>query len=225
MNFISSIFSTYFSITNFSIITKIIVLFAIVLYIYSLIKLLNFKFIELIYSFIGCIAGLLGIVIVGFIYKIIYHILVFIIFGAELQAFYTIPFDEIGCVILTVTFLGLSYCTLEVLLDDDKTPRVPQNQRYNSNPYINGTSGGGLYDEYRGNFEIISYDEYLKFRQTHSYDRLKELEKNRRLNHIVELNREEQAREEQEKLENQVTVTREWDYHKADYVEKTHYKC
>ena len=36
-----------------------------------------------------------------------------------------------------------------------------------------------------------------------------------RLNHIVELNREEQ-----EKLENQVTVTREWDYHKADYVEK-----
>jgi len=69
------------------------------------------------------------------------------------------------------------------------------------------------------------WDEYLKFRQTHSYDRLKELEKNRRLNHIVELNREEQAREEQEKLENQVTVTREWDYHKADYVEKTHYKC
>lgn len=225
MNFISSIFSTYFVIMNFSIITKIIVLFAIVLYIYSLIKLLNFKFIELIYSFIGCIAGLLGIVIVGFIYKIIYHILVFIIFGAELQAFYTIPFDEIGCVILTVTFLGLSYCTLEVLLDDDKTPRVPQNQRYNSNPYINGTSGGGLYDEYRGNFEFISYDEYLKFRQTHSYDRLKELEKNRRLNHIVELNREEQAREEQEKLENQVTVTREWDYHKTDYVEKTHYKC
>ena len=164
MNFISSIFSTYFVIMNFSIITKIIVLFAIVLYIYSLIKLLNFKFIELIYSFIGCIAGLLGIVIVGFIYKIIYHILVFIIFGAELQAFYTIPFDEIGCVILTVTFLGLSYCTLEVLLDDDKTPRVPQNQRYNSNPYINGTSGGGLYDEYRGNFEFISYDEYLKFR-------------------------------------------------------------
>ena len=46
-----------------------------------------------------------------------------------------------------------------------------------------------------------------------------------RLNHIVELNREEQAREEQENLENQVTVTREWDYHKADYVEKTHYKC
>lgn len=206
MNFISSIFSTYFSIMNFSIITKIIVLFAVVLYIYSLIKLLNFKFIELIYSFIGCIAGLLGIVIVGFIYKIIYHILVFIIFGAELQAFYTIPFDEIGCVILTVTFLGLSYCTLEVLLDDDKTPRVPQNQRYNSNPYINGTSGGGLYDEYRGNFEFISYDEYLKFRQTHSYDRLKELEKNRRLNHIVELNREEQAREEQEKLENQVIL-------------------
>ena len=68
MNFISSIFSTYFSIMNFSIITKIIVLFAVVLYIYSLIKLLNFKFIELIYSFIGCIAGLLGIVIVGFIW-------------------------------------------------------------------------------------------------------------------------------------------------------------
>ena len=122
--------------------------------------------------------------------------------------------------ILTVTFLGLSYFTLEVLLDDDETPRVPQNQRYNSNPYTNGTSGGGLYDEYSGNFEFISYDEYLEFRKTHSYDRLKELEKNRRLNHIVELNREEQAREEQEKLENQVTVTREWDYHKADYVEK-----
>lgn len=67
---------------------------------------------------------------------------------------------------------------------------------------------------------LMNYDEYLEFRKTHSYDRLKKLEENMRLNHIVELNREEQ-----EKLENQVTVTREWDYHKADYVEKTHYKC
>lgn len=50
MNFISSIFSTYFSITNFSIITKIIVLFAIVLYIY--IHLLNYSILSLLNLYI-----------------------------------------------------------------------------------------------------------------------------------------------------------------------------
>lgn len=220
MRFISSIFSIYFSIMEFSIITKIIVLFAVVLYIYSLIKLLHFKFIELIYSFIGFTVGLLGIVIVGSIYRIIYHMLVFIIFGAKLEAFYTIPFDDIGCVILTVTFLMFSYAVLERLLDDYRNPIViSKNKEYNSNRY----TGGGLLDEYnRGHFEFISYSEFLQRRQTKSFDELYEEELDLISRRIIELYEEEMK--EKEERENWVTVTREWDYHTGDYVEETHYK-
>lgn len=216
MNFISSIFSTYFSIMDFSIITKIIILVFIILYVRSIIKILKFKFIEIVYAFIGGTVGLLSVLIVGSIYKVIYNILMFIAYGANFHSWYSIPFTEIGCVILTMTFLMVSYLVLD--MSNDEPTEISRNRSYNSDI----SSGQGLYAEYSSYFfQAITYDEFLERREYQSFDEITRVDNLLSLNNEAELYKDdERERELKEKLESSYTSNIEWDYHTGEYMEK-----
>lgn len=115
MKFISYIFSEYFSIMNFSIITKIILLVLCVFYLYAIYreiaiehKRLKSERNELLNGILAFIVGSIAFLVAAFIYKyIIYTIVTFVIYTMELHIY--IPYDEIGCLFLLGSFMFYSY--------------------------------------------------------------------------------------------------------------------
>lgn len=115
MKFISYIFSEYFSIMNFSIITKIILLVLCVFYLYAIYreiaiehKRLKSKRNELLNGILAFIVGSIAFLVAAFIYKyIIYTIVTFVIYAMELHIY--IPYDEVGCLFLLGSFMFYSY--------------------------------------------------------------------------------------------------------------------
>ncbi len=115
MKFISYIFSEYFSIMNFSIITKIILLVLCVFYLYAIYreiaiehKRLKSKRNELLNGILAFIVGSIAFLVAALIYKyIIYTIVTFVIYAMELHIY--IPYDEVGCLFLLGSFMFYSY--------------------------------------------------------------------------------------------------------------------
>lgn len=108
MQFILNLFSEYFSIMKFSIITKIILLIFCLLYGFAIYKELKFNHKNIIYGFWAFIVGAIGFLISGFIYKyIVYTVVTFVIYNSGINIY--IPYNEIGCLILLGSFMFYSY--------------------------------------------------------------------------------------------------------------------
>ena len=112
--YLNFLISNYFSIMEFSIITKMIVLALIVLYFYAIVKSIKFKPIEgvtkgkvwityvIIYAFFGIAVGIFGFFVMGAIYIVIQ-----IVLGEFARLHW--PFREIGCVVILSSFMFGSY--------------------------------------------------------------------------------------------------------------------
>lgn len=121
MKYLNFIFSEYLNIMDFSIVTKIIILVAIVVYVYSIVKLYKIRRIRGIYGTVGVAVGVLAFLIVGGIYTFIRRVLVFIFYGTDSQLLY-LPYNEIGCIVMLFSFMGLSYAVIKTQYEEN-SPR------------------------------------------------------------------------------------------------------
>ena len=135
-NFILNIFnkylnfliSNYFSITEFSIITKIIVLAIIALYFYGIVESIKFKPIEgvtkgkvwityaMLYGLFGIAVGIFLFFVAGAVYIVAY-----IILGEFAKLNW--PFRDIGCVVILSSYLFGSYSIFMVQTEEYLTDK------------------------------------------------------------------------------------------------------